>query len=144
MPKLDAELRRHLPPPPNRLKDIGGGKSSGNPRGAALTLFGCGVFTLACASLPYWVMQTIRPLSSREEGLNAAQNRRGPYLNTGSRDVGKDPRFDHKTGTYDYKNHGGETLSGSRFNGLLSPFSYGREKNREKMINNKDGEKDKK
>ena len=33
------------------------------------------------------------------QSLNASQIRRGPYLNSGSKDVGVDPNWDFKTGT---------------------------------------------
>ena len=35
-----------------------------------------------------------------DRGLTPTEVRRGPYLNTGSRDVGADPDWDMKAGTY--------------------------------------------
>lgn len=39
-------------------------------------------------------------LHTTNKALNATQVRRGPYLNTGSRDVGADPDWDAASHTY--------------------------------------------
>lgn len=44
----------------------------------------------------YWV----GGLYEKEDGLTAAQNRRGAFNNSGSRDVGKDENWDFRTGRY--------------------------------------------
>lgn len=51
------------------------------------------------ASFPYLGASWIGPLSERDEALTHAQIRRGAFNNSGSRDVGKDPYWDFKTGT---------------------------------------------
>lgn len=68
-------------------------------RGTAVTAVGCGLFTLAAASLPYFMTRSVKPMHTRDESLNSAQIRRGPYLNSGSRDVGIDPKWNFQTGT---------------------------------------------
>jgi hypothetical protein len=40
------------------------------------------------------------PMMASEKPLTDAQVRRGPYLNTGSKDAGADPDWDHKTNTH--------------------------------------------
>jgi hypothetical protein len=35
-----------------------------------------------------------------KEGLTGSQIMRGAYINTGSKDVGADPDYDHRTGTW--------------------------------------------
>lgn len=71
----------------------------GGGTGLAITALGCGLFTICAASLPYFMTRNVKPLQSREEALNSSQIRRGPYLNSGSRDAGVDPKWDFKTGT---------------------------------------------
>ena len=41
-------------------------QGSKNPR-TIYTLIGCGIFTLACASMPYFITKKMKPLNSREE-----------------------------------------------------------------------------
>ena len=48
--------------------------------------------------IPYVFMNTIRPLSERDDPLTGSQIRRGAFNNSGSRDVGKDPYWDFKRG----------------------------------------------
>ena len=43
------------------------------------------------------------PLWASDKPLTTGQVRRGVYLNTGSKDAGPDPDWDHKTGLYKNK-----------------------------------------
>mmetsp|Transcript_24909 Transcript_24909/g.54329 ORF Transcript_24909/g.54329 Transcript_24909/m.54329 type:complete len:159 (-) Transcript_24909:244-720(-) len=101
-PHVAAELRRHVSPkkrPPSASPGAGGGEErKGWSKGA--TLAACCAFTAAAGSIPYFVMMHFRPLNEREEALTHAQIRRGAFMNSGSRDVGKDPKWDFKTGTF--------------------------------------------
>jgi hypothetical protein len=65
-------------------------------------LIGCLAFTGFAASIPFWAMKWIGPLNSKDDALTPAQVRRGPFLNSGSRDVGKDPKWNFETGTYQH------------------------------------------
>ena len=79
---------------------------------------GCTVFVGAAASLPYWATQSIGNLTDRDDPLTAAQVRRGAFLNSGSRDAGKDPNWDWKHGTYVYPKGFAEHLKQQRPNDL--------------------------
>ena len=52
--------------------------------------------------IPYIATQWIGNLNEKDDALTAAQIRRGAFLNSGSKDAGKDPNWDFKTGTYNY------------------------------------------
>jgi hypothetical protein len=53
----------------------------------------------AC-SIPFWAMKWVGRLNDKDEGLTAAQIRRGAFNNSGSRDVGRDPKWDFTKGMY--------------------------------------------
>lgn len=42
----------------------------GGGTGLAITAFGCGLFTICAASLPYFMTRNVKPLQSREEVRN--------------------------------------------------------------------------
>jgi len=63
------------------------------------TFIACFAFVGVTASLPFWAMKWIGPLNEKDGALTAGQIRRGAFNNSGSRDVGKDPNWDFKTGT---------------------------------------------
>lgn len=75
--ELSPELRRHLPPSstgrqaPPAIANVSTGGREWSKRlgvnGSVATLIGCGIFTLMCASFPYFVTKHIRPLNNREE-----------------------------------------------------------------------------
>ena len=107
-PHLTRELARHIQP---RSKTQGSGNatlSSGSIDNNAtweknnkklVTIIGCFAFVGATASLPFWAMKWIGPLNEKDGALTGSQIRRGAFNNSGSRDVGKDPDWDFKTGT---------------------------------------------
>lgn len=78
-------------------RDSAGDGSGGS--GISNTLLGCVAFVGVTASIPFLSMHWIGPLNEREEALTHAQVRRGAFNNSGSRDIGKDPKWDFKTGT---------------------------------------------
>ena len=84
------ELKRHVAISSNSKKD---NKSTN-------VLIGCIALTSLAASFPYLSSKWIGNLNEKDGALTAAQVRRGAFLNSGTRDVGKDPRWDFSTGTY--------------------------------------------
>ena len=103
-PHVAAELRRHVAATKTQASPKGGktGGGKGGSEGGwskGTTLAACCAFTAAAGSIPYLVMKHFKPLNEREEALTHAQIRRGAFMNSGSRDVGKDPMWDFKSGT---------------------------------------------
>jgi hypothetical protein len=103
-PEVRRELLRHVAPPASRKNPAGGSSASSSSGGKTYwpLVAGCTAFVGFGASLPYWASQTIGNLTDREEALTAAQVRRGAFLNSGTRDAGKDPNWDWKNGEYVY------------------------------------------
>lgn len=105
-PDVARELLRHVQPNPRLAKNAKKMNSSNNGSnkmsGSTKVLIGCTAFVAFAGSLPYWATQTISNLSDREEALSAAQIRRGAFMNSGSKDAGKDPNWDWKNGRYVY------------------------------------------
>uniref|UniRef100_A0A7S2U6A6 Uncharacterized protein n=1 Tax=Attheya septentrionalis TaxID=420275 RepID=A0A7S2U6A6_9STRA len=101
-PHVAREMRRHIQPAAKKVAGGSGGSgssSSSSGKNTMRTLAGLVVFTGATASIPYWALKWIRPLNARDEALTHAQIRRGAFNNSGSRDAGKDPMWDFKTGS---------------------------------------------
>jgi hypothetical protein len=96
-PDVRRELLRHVKPPRAKATQTETKKKS-----STRILVGCTVFIGAAATLPYWASRTIGNLTDRDEALTHAQVRRGAFLNSGSRDAGKDTNWDWKNGTYVY------------------------------------------
>jgi len=121
-PEVIRELRRHVSPTPlkkkvdplsrdafssswpsggssSRLK--GGTTSSSSSSSISLKWIagGCVGLVATASSFPllatWWIS-----LNDREDALTAAQVRRGAFLNSGSRDVGRDPNWDFVKGEY--------------------------------------------
>ena len=111
-PEVRRELLRHVKPSPrvaaalqkrqNAANQESNAKGGTGMKNNTKILLGCGAFVGCAASLPYWATQTIGNLTDRDEALTAAQVRRGPFLNSGSHDAGKDPNWDWKNGRYVY------------------------------------------
>ena len=76
----------------------GGGGGKGGGGGPARTLAACFALTAAAGSIPYFVLRTFPSLNDRDESLTHAQVRRGAFMNSGSRDAGRDPMWDFRTG----------------------------------------------
>ena len=61
---------------------------------------------LVCVSASFPLLLRLRQmnmginLSSSESGLGHTEVMRGGYMNSGSQDIGPDPDWDHKTGTW--------------------------------------------
>ena len=111
-PHVVRELRRHIAPPKSpsattanpAAANIESSSSSSSSwqqnRGIVLA---CTTLTVLAFVTPLGIYYWIKPLSDREAGLTAPQNRRGPFLNSGSRDIGRDGDWDSKTGTHRLK-----------------------------------------
>eukprot|EP00339_Tiarina_fusa_P027963 CAMPEP_0116998936 /NCGR_PEP_ID=MMETSP0472-20121206/1839_1 /TAXON_ID=693140 ORGANISM="Tiarina fusus, Strain LIS" /NCGR_SAMPLE_ID=MMETSP0472 /ASSEMBLY_ACC=CAM_ASM_000603 /LENGTH=140 /DNA_ID=CAMNT_0004698249 /DNA_START=106 /DNA_END=528 /DNA_ORIENTATION=- len=97
-PEVARELLRHVKPRVKVNSAKAEAKNSSNTR----LLVGCATFVGCAASLPYFATQSIGNLTDRDEALTAAQVRRGAFLNSGSRDAGKDTNWDWKNGQYIY------------------------------------------
>ena len=69
----------------------------------ALVIFGCG-----CAALPFVLARTAPTnLYAKDAPLSGSSVSRGPFLNSGSKDVGKDP--DWVGGVWRGKRNGGDS-----------------------------------
>lgn len=101
-PHIARELRRHVKPKAKASSGASAGKNTNKKptdNGKLYTFLGCTAFVGVTASFPFFGMAWIGPLSDRDEELTGAQIRRGAFNNSGSRDAGKDPNWDFKTGT---------------------------------------------
>jgi hypothetical protein len=101
-PDVARELLRHVKPNPRIAKAATQADNTSKQKKSTRILLGCTAFVACAGSLPYWATQTIGNLSEKEEALTAAQVRRGAFMNSGSRDAGKDPNWDWKNGRYVY------------------------------------------
>uniref|UniRef100_A0A7S0T8G9 Uncharacterized protein n=1 Tax=Pseudo-nitzschia delicatissima TaxID=44447 RepID=A0A7S0T8G9_9STRA len=107
-PEVRRELLRHVKPSSNgsqktkqaaqRLEESQQARNAKTKR----WLLGCVGFVGCAATLPYYVTQKIGNLTARDDPLTAAQVRRGAFMNSGSRDAGKDTNWDLKNGQYVY------------------------------------------
>lgn len=99
-PHIARELRRHVSPRPHPKR--GAAALPGAPKAHksyASVLLGCAVLTATAASLPLAAHYWIEGMFDRDAPLTAPQIRRGAYMNTGSKDMGRDPDWDFATGT---------------------------------------------
>jgi hypothetical protein len=93
-PHFARELKRHVTKQTQSTSS-----SASNTNSIMKTLFGCVAFGGVTASIPYFALQWISPLNDRDEALTHSQIRRGAFNNSGSRDAGRDPYWDFKSGT---------------------------------------------
>ena len=70
-------------------------------RGKYATLAGMLSIIGVMGMLPMWIKWKIaEPLSSADKSLTGSQIQRGQFMNTGSKDVGRDPDWDAKHAIY--------------------------------------------
>ena len=70
-------------------------------RGKYATLAGMLSIIGVMGMLPMWIKSKIaEPLSSADKELTGSQIQRGQFMNTGSKDVGRDPDWDAKHAVY--------------------------------------------
>lgn len=92
------KVRDHLLAKHQRLENAGGERS----KSAKKWMYGCIGFVGLAASMPYFLSRKIGNLTARDDPLTAAQVRRGAFMNSGSRDAGKDRNWDLSKGVYVY------------------------------------------
>lgn len=111
-PEVARELRRHVSAKPLKPTTSQSGarvavegaaqqlryQQQGN--GSKMVLAGCLAFTGVAFSVPFLAQQWIGNLNARDGPLTGAQVQRGAFLNSGSKDAGKDPQWDFMKGQY--------------------------------------------
>ena len=107
-PAVARELRRHISPRP--VPKYGATASAKTTKNEASTsmrrvVMGCVAFTTAAGCIPLASWYWIGGLNDREEPLTAPQVRRGAFMNSGTRDVGRDP--DWEQGVHKLKTEAG-------------------------------------
>jgi hypothetical protein len=96
-PNVRRELLRHVGPPTKGKAAPGGAATPGQDEKSSKmrnVLFACIGFTTVMGTVPFIAHYAIPPLNSREGPLTSAQVRRGAFLNSGSRDMGRDENWD--------------------------------------------------
>ena len=105
-PQMARELRRHIKPSmsqSNKGKRPGTADPStaGQQQGSSsYVLAGCITFTMVSALIPIAAHYWVGGLNDREKPLTAPQVRRGAFMNSGTKDVGRDPNWDFSKGEY--------------------------------------------
>ena len=97
-PEVVRELKRHVSPKP--LPKPGQKATEPDRKGMGKVLAGCVALTATAASFPLLATWWIGNLNERDDPLTAPQVRRGAFQNSGTRDIGKDPNWDFRTGQY--------------------------------------------
>lgn len=97
-PHVARELRRHINPAKRATSPKATAES--NPHQSNRVLYGCIAFTTVSALIPLAAHYWIGGLNEREEGLTGPQVRRGAFLNSGTKDIGRDPNWDFEKGEY--------------------------------------------
>jgi hypothetical protein len=82
------------------------------------------LLTGTAATFPLLAHYWIGGLNERDDALNAAQVRRGAFLNTGTRDVGKNPDWDFRTGEYKKESGYYAILEEEKKNKQIFPGEY--------------------
>jgi hypothetical protein len=98
-PHLARELQRHVAKKVMPSQAASSQQKSKYSQSSPV-LLGCLGFLGAACSIPFVAMWWVGRLVDKEEGLSAAQVRRGAFNNSGSRDVGRDPKWDFEKGMY--------------------------------------------
>ena len=113
-PEVARELLRHVKPrraavSATKQQSSSSSSSSSNNNNTNV-LLGCVGFLGLSASIPYIATNWIgKNLYDSDEPLTSSQVRRGPFMNSGSRDAGPDPNW--KQGQYVYTKEMVETLT---------------------------------
>ena len=106
-PHVVRELRRHVSPKPLQTEAgaAAGQQSKGSrmSNGMKAALGGTILLTATAASFPLLATWWIGNLAQKDEALTAPQVRRGAFLNSGTRDIGKDPEWDFEKGQHKSK-----------------------------------------
>jgi hypothetical protein len=109
-PHIVRELRRHVSPKPLKVPSGRNAASTSDTNVAApmsmgmkLALGGTLLLTATAGSFPLLATWWITNLNQKDDPLTAPQVRRGAFLNSGTRDIGKDPEWDFEKGTHKTK-----------------------------------------
>lgn len=110
-PSVARELRRHVSPKPlakpeQHLKENLKKQREAGGR-LPYILGGTLLLTATAASFPLIASWWIGNLNERDNPLTAPQVRRGAFLNSGSRDIGRDPQWDFQKGQHKSKDQSG-------------------------------------
>lgn len=97
-PHVLRELRRHVTKPSSTTRASTLTESSSLKSNSTLVAV-LGFLGFSC-SIPFLAMQWVGRLNDKDDPLTAAQVRRGAFNNSGTRDIGKDPKWDFKRGIY--------------------------------------------
>jgi len=100
-PHVVRELKRHVSPKP-LPKGAGTAQGAGQRQkmttGMKVALGGTILLFTTTASFPLLASWWIGNLAQKEDPLTAPQVRRGAFLNSGTRDIGRDPEWDFERG----------------------------------------------
>jgi len=94
-PAVARELRRHVSPTPLPKPGVLLKQMQEERKGSMRSvMLGCVVFTAAAASIPLAAHYWMGGLNDKEEPLTGAQVRRGAFMNSGTKDLGRDPDWE--------------------------------------------------
>ena len=102
-PAVARELRRHVSPRPQHAR--ASLTDEPHPSSMRRVVVGCVAFTATAACIPMAAWYWMGGLNDKEEPLTAPQVRRGAYMNSGTRDMGRDP--DWEQGVHKLKSEAG-------------------------------------
>jgi hypothetical protein len=92
-PHIARELQRHVGKA--RVAAPKATSAASSSAGSNKVLIGCLSFLGFSISIPFLAMEWVGgSLTDKEDALTAAQVRRGAFLNSGSRDAGRDPNWE--------------------------------------------------
>jgi len=105
-PAVARELRRHVSPKPLPKAGVVAEQMQEERKGRMRNvMIGCLAFTAAAGSIPMAAHFWIGGLNDKEEALSAPQVRRGAFMNSGTKDLGRDP--DWENGQHKLKSQAG-------------------------------------
>lgn len=94
-PAVARELRRHVSPTPLPKPGVLLQRMQEERRESMRSvMIGCLVFTTVAASIPMAAHYWIGGLNDKEEPLTGPQVRRGAFMNSGTKDLGRDPDWE--------------------------------------------------
>uniref|UniRef100_A0A7S1V5N7 Uncharacterized protein n=1 Tax=Grammatophora oceanica TaxID=210454 RepID=A0A7S1V5N7_9STRA len=95
------ELKRHIAPRGVTARKIREQEQRRAPQSqGGMALYGALGLVAVMGIVPYASVKLIGGMAEREDGLTQSQVRRGAFMNSGSRDVGRDPQWDFRKGEY--------------------------------------------
>mmetsp|Transcript_14340 Transcript_14340/g.40820 ORF Transcript_14340/g.40820 Transcript_14340/m.40820 type:complete len:170 (-) Transcript_14340:161-670(-) len=109
-PDVARELLRHVKPRTPKPSSAAAAaahasssqNASRNSKSSAKIVLGCLTVLGGMAAIPYIATARIQNLTDRDDPLTPSQVQRGAFMNSGSKDAGRDPNWDWKNGKYVY------------------------------------------